>query len=514
MKHPLAWIVSFVLVAGCAASTTSVGHDDQRDATAAQQPQAKPAPTDTSGGNPLVAIRVLLSTGAVEDPSGKAGLASLTARLIAEGGSEARPYAEVLNALFPMAASLGVYTTKEQTVFYGTVHRDNLEAYARLVAELLLTPRFALDDFNRLKKKALDHVTKTLRSNDDEELGKHALTDLMYRRHPYQSPNAGTVRGLNGTTLDDVKAFYRTFYAVDRVLVGVSNGAPAGFAEAFRRRISAGLAKASPKRTALPKPPLASGLSMLIVQKQTRSVAISMGHPLPITRADDDFYPLFLAASYLGEHRTFNGVLMQKMRGKRGMNYGDYAYVETFLQDGWSTFPLPNTQRRQQHFEIWIRPVVPANAAFAIKQAIFETQKLVRDGIPQGDFDDTKAYLMSFSKLWTQDAGRRLGYAMDGELVGREIAAELARRLPAMTKAEVDRVLKAYIRPGDLRIAAVAQDAKTLRRLLLSGKKTPITYDTAGTPAEILAEDKLIEGYPLRLDRRRVDVKPASELFN
>jgi len=64
-----------------------------------------------------------------------------------------------------------------------------------------------------------------------------------------------------------------------------------------------------------------------------------MGHSLGITRADDDFYPLYLAGSYLGEHRTFNGLLMIELRQKRGLNYGDYAYVENFIQDGGTTFP-------------------------------------------------------------------------------------------------------------------------------------------------------------------------------
>ena len=108
-----------------------------------------------------------------------------------------------------------------------------------------------------------------------------------------------------------------------------------------------------------------------------------MGHPLDVTRKDPDFYPLTVARSYLGEHRTFNGVLMKHLREQRGLNYGDYAYVENFIQDGWSTFPLPNIPRRQQHFEIWLRPVPPQNSLFALRAALFETDKLIREGIPE-----------------------------------------------------------------------------------------------------------------------------------
>ena len=84
------------------------------------------------------------------------------------------------------------------------------------------------------------------------------------------------------------------------------------------------------------------GLEVTIVEKPAEATAISIGFPIDVTRRDDDFYALAVANSYLGEHRTFNGKLMQDLRGKRGLNYGDYSYIEDFIQDGTSTFPIPN----------------------------------------------------------------------------------------------------------------------------------------------------------------------------
>lgn len=41
------------------------------------------------------------------------------------------------------------------------------------------------------------------------------------------------------------------------------------------------------------------------------------------------------ATSCFGEHRQFHGIWMTEMREKRGLNYGDYAHAESFLQEGW-----------------------------------------------------------------------------------------------------------------------------------------------------------------------------------
>ena len=464
-----------------------------------------------SPGNPLVAIRLLFQVGAADDPAGKDGLAALTAAMLGSAGTQRRSWAEVLNALYPMAAEIQTYGDKDAFVFEGTVHRDNLAAFADLLAEQILTPRFADEDFTRHRQDALDFLTKTLRGNDDEDLGKQAFAALMFKGHPYGHPTAGTVSGLQAITLDDVRRFYTAMFTQDRLIVGVAGGYPDDFPETFAARFSALPAKGKPRKRLPPAPSKSSGV--VIVDKDARANAVSMGHLLDITRADDDFYPLYLAGSYLGEHRTFNGLLMVELRQKRGLNYGDYTYVENFIQDGGTTFPLTNIARRQQHFEIWLRPVAPQTATFAIRGALFELDRLVREGIPAAGFQATREFLLHYVDLWAQDPSRRLGYAIDALVYGKDIASELKARLPTMTKVQVDRAIRKHLDPRRLSIAIVSDNAAALRAQLLSGKPTPMTYDTQDTPAEILEQDKSIERFPLPVTPSRVKIVSAGVLF-
>jgi zinc protease len=500
-----------------------------RGALAAEPASTKPAkpaqagktPTSVGGirtvfipspSSPLCAIRLVFQIGAVDDPAGKEGLAALTAEMIGKAGSKARTYAELLDALYPLAAEIKVYGDKESVVYEGMVHRDNLAKFADLLAEQVLTPRFAEDDFHRNKENALDYVAKTLRGNADEDLGKQALATILYKGHPYGRPTQGTVAGLTAITLEDVKKFYAERYARSRLVIGVAGGYPAGFAETFAKRFAALPAKA-PAIPKLPPAPVIKENQVLIVQKDARANAISIGHTIDVTRKDADFYPLTIARSYLGEHRTFNGILMNHLRGNRGLNYGDYAYIENFIQDGWSTFPFPNIPRRQQHFEIWLRPVPPQNSLFALRDALFETDKLIREGIPQAGFEATKTFLANYASLWTQDVSRRLGYAIDAVLTGKDLVKELQARLPKMTKADVDKAVRKHLTLTGLSIAIVADHAQALADKLVSGEPTPITYDTAGTPPEILAEDKIIEKFPVPLNKDAVRVVPVDQMF-
>src|SRR3954468_4744590 len=79
--------------------------------------------------SPLVTFRILFNTGSASDPEGKEGLASLTASMLAGGGSRRMSYDQITNEFYPMATSFGYQIDKEMTVFEGTTHLDNLDHY-------------------------------------------------------------------------------------------------------------------------------------------------------------------------------------------------------------------------------------------------------------------------------------------------------------------------------------------------------------------------------------------------
>ena len=88
-------------------------------------------------------------------------------------------------------------------------------------------------------------------------------------------------------------------------------------------------------------------------------------------------------ASYFGQHRSSNSYLYSRLREARGLNYGDYAYIEYFPRGMFQFAPDANLGRQLQIFQIWIRPVEPQNGLFTLRAALFEYDKLVRDGMPK-----------------------------------------------------------------------------------------------------------------------------------
>ena len=462
--------------------------------------------------SPLVSIRLLFMTGAASDPPGQEGVASLTAAMLAEGGSRAMPYEQVVEAFYPMATGFGWQTDKEMTVFSGTTHVDNLEKYYAIIRDMLLDPGFRADDFTRLKSDAVNYLKTSLRQGNDEELGKEYLYNIIYAGHPYAHHNMGTVSSLEKLTLDDVRAFYRANYTQSNLVLGMAGGYPSDFAA----KVAADFAKL-PKGGAAQKkfsqPVVRPGMRVEIIQRETRATAISMGFPIAVNRSHKDWPALALVASYLGQHRNSASHLYQRLREARGLNYGDYAYVEYFPRGMFQFTPDPNLGRSSQIFQIWIRPVEPQNSMFALRAALYEYDKLVREGMKQEDFESIRSFLVKYANVLTSTQGARLGYALDSRYYGTpEYTAFMRAGLSKLTLADVNRAIKQHLATDRMRVVMITKDAEGLRDAIVKGAPSPITYNSP-KPADILAEDKVIEKYKVNVRPEQVVIVPVDKVF-
>jgi len=462
--------------------------------------------------SPVVNIRIVFTTGAMVDPADKPGLAHLTAAMLAAGGTKDLTYKQVVDAMFPMAASLNSQSDQEMTVFSGTTHVDNLPAYYKLVRSMLLDPGWREDDFKRIKDDAMNSLRVGLRGNNDEELGKEVLYSTLYRGTPYGHYSVGTISAIEKMTLDDLKTFYKQHYTQSNLILGLAGGYPADFLDQIKKDFAALPVKDETPIPAI-KPEPIDHTRAVIVEKNTRSVAYSFGFPIDVKRGDPDYPALLLMQSYLGPHRMSGGRLFQRIREIRGINYGDYAYIEYFPRGMFAMEPSPNLARRSQIFQIWIRPVEPPAAAFTLRLAFFELQKLIKDGIPAEDFNRTKEFLTKYVNVLTKTKNAQLGYAIDSLYYGiPDYNSYIKNGIAKLTVDQVNAAIRKHLRADRIQIVAVSANAEQLKKQLVGSGPAAIEYNSA-KPADILAEDKLVEKLDLGLRPEDVQIVPVADVF-
>jgi zinc protease len=469
-----------------------------------------PASLNLPSESPLVSFRILFKTGAASDPQGKEGVAALTAAMLSEGGSAQMSYDEIVKAFFPMAASVNAQVDKEMVVFQGTAHIETLDKYYAILRQMLLEPGWREDDFRRLKDEALNFLRIELRSNNEEELGKEVLYLNVYKDHPYGHQNTGTIAALEALTIDDVKQFYAAHFTQGNLVIGLAGKYPEGFAAKVAADFGV-LPEEAPAPVELPAPSAAKKLRIQILEKETRSTLISLGFPIDVTRGSPDWPALKLVQSYFGQHRSSKSYLYQQIREIRGMNYGDYCYIEYFPRGMFLTEPEPNVARRQQIFQIWIRPVEPQNGMFALRIALYELDKLVKQGMSQEDFESTREFLSKFVNLLTQTQSDQLGYALDSQYYGTpEFTDYLKDSLKKLTLEQVNEAIRKHLRSTDLDVVVITKDAQGMRKAIQSGAPSKVQY-VSNPPQPILDEDKIIGRY--KLDVGSLEVVPADAIF-
>jgi zinc protease len=462
---------------------------------------------------PRLDVKLVFAAGSAHDPKGKEGLASLTARMIAQAGSKDLRIDEIRKILFPMAGSFDAQVDREMTAFTGVIHRDNWNAFFDTALPQLTDPGFREEDFSRLKDAQRNALVQNLRNNNEEELGKERLQELIFRGTPYGHPVLGTVAGIDAITLDDVKGFAKKAYTRAALTVGVAGDAPPALAGRLGEEIAKlppGPALSAPEGVAGRRP---VGIEADIVKKETRATGISFGFPIAVTRAHADFAALSVARSWLGEHRSSSSHLYQRIRETRGMNYGDYAYIEAFPRGMFQFFPDANLARRAQIFEIWIRPVVPENAHMALRIAIRELDRLVNDGLTEEEFQVTRDYLMKNVYLLTSTQDHQLGHALDQKWYGLgEYVTTMREKLGKLTRADVNAAARRHLQTKDLSVVIITKDAEGLKEKLVTDAFSPIKYD-GEKPKELLDEDKVIGALKLGIRPEAVTITPVEDVF-
>ena len=463
--------------------------------------------------DPTISFRIWFKVGSQDDPPGKEGLAAITADMLTDASTQKNSYEQVLDKLFPLATGYSASSSVEMTVITGRTHKDNLAEYYPLLAEAILMPAFKKEDLDRIKSQALNYLENQLRYASDEELGKAILYNTIFDGTPYGHITRGTIDALNSITIDDVRKFYKEHFTRENVSVGLGGGFDAVLANRLTKDLEQ-LPTGSPKRAAAPEPKRTRGRNVTIVEKEGQSTAISMGFPISILRGSKEWYALAIANSWLGEHRNSSSHLYQVIREKRGLNYGDYSYIENFPNGGGRQMPPQNVCRRKQIFEMWIRPVPHEARHFALRAALREFKNLVDHGMTAEEFELTRNFLHKYVLHYAPTTSERLGYAIDDVFysINGSHLENFRKMMKEITWKEVNDAIKKHWQYNDMQIAIITKDAAALSDALASETPSPITYSSP-KPYQVMEEDKEISTFPLSIKPKNIRIVKVEDLF-
>ena len=273
------------------------------------------------GRVPLVSVQFLLRCGAVNDPVGKEGLASLTASMLDEGAGDLDSV-ELAKALDRLGATFAVAASHENCTVSLSVLERHLGAALDVFADVLLRPTFDEKEWERVK---------TLRINDLRQardrpthVARHVSAILLYGKdHPYGRPTSGYPETVESISLDDIRAFYKKHWvSAGGVVVTCGNLKLAKLESLLEPRFGAWASSDAPSAAADYQPPKLGDHArpkIAIAHKENaQQTVISIAGP-GIPRKDPDYMALSLANIAFGG--SFTSRLLQNLRVKHSYTY-------------------------------------------------------------------------------------------------------------------------------------------------------------------------------------------------
>lgn len=274
---------------------------------------------------PIVSINVAFAAGSANDPPGKAGLAEITYLTLLEGAGDLDALA--LDEAFADLGTSAFASVSYDGALVGTqVLTRNLDEAARLLAEIVLRPRFRPESFERRKQLQLGSLAGMV--GNPRYLASVAFSEAVFGKdHPYGQPRSGTPESVGGLQLADAKAFWQRHAGPKAAAFVAAGDITLEEAVELARRYFGGWRG---EATRPPKPSAATtgterkavvfvpkaGLNQTVIQ--VGRPALEAGHP--------DQYALELASTVFGGF--FGSRLNMNLREERGYTYGARAWVD------------------------------------------------------------------------------------------------------------------------------------------------------------------------------------------
>ena len=272
---------------------------------------------------PVVNFSLRIDGGQSLDHQDKLGTAYLLAQSMNEGTVNKTPQ-QLEEAIGLLGATLSVRGDKESITISGQCLAKNFAQTMELLREILLTPRFDTNEFDRLKATRLTRIQQA--KGNARQIASNAYMKLIYgESHVSGMPTGGIKRTVNNIKLEDIKAFYNNNMSPKNASFHLVGAVPQQQVEDALKLLTDWQGKVitmpqQPKTVSVKKPKL-----YFIDLPNAKQSVIYVGKTV-VDGFDEDFYPIQFANNRLGGGMSAR--LAQTLRIQKGYTYGAYSYLQ------------------------------------------------------------------------------------------------------------------------------------------------------------------------------------------
>jgi zinc protease len=163
---------------------------------------------------PLIAFSGFVRGGALADPAGKLGVASMVAGLLDRGAGKRSAF-EFADAVEGAGGSFNAGAGAESISFNGQFLARDRALMIELLSDALMRPHFDAAEFGNYRDREIEFIKSAKDSDPSQIIGIYGRAAL-FGSHPFGRPQGGSERSLASITQGDVIAYHAANFGADR----------------------------------------------------------------------------------------------------------------------------------------------------------------------------------------------------------------------------------------------------------------------------------------------------------
>ena len=269
----------------------------------------------------VVAFQTLVGTGTAIESSSLAGVSSFTNALLLRG-TEGRTEEEIFDAIENLGASLSQSQLPDMANVSLVATAETWQDALPIYLEVLTSPAFTEEEFNRLKRDSL----LSIEAQGDDNFGTiyDQLLLSLYGDSGYGNPDLGTLESMENLTLAQVQDFYARHYVPENMVVTVVGNINA---ELMAARLGTALGALESTESPFEKGSRSIDLSeprTVTTEKTEANLAwLVMGFPGP-PMASDDYAAMKVLNSVVGSGSSSR--MFSIIRDQQGLAYATGSF--------------------------------------------------------------------------------------------------------------------------------------------------------------------------------------------
>ena len=271
-----------------------------------------------------VSLGVWVNAGARNEEASNNGVSHLLEHM-AFKGTRRRSSLDIATEIENVGGHLNAYTSRETTVYYATVLKENLDLALDIVADIVMNSTFAEEELDRERGVVLQEIGQANDTPDD--IVFDLFQETAYPDQPLGRPILGTAETVGSMPRQTLVDYIGSQYGGDRMVLSAAGNLDPD--DLFRRAEDAfaGIETSS-------APMAVEGRYTGGDLRQPRDLEqahLVMGFE-GVAFKDEDYYPLAVLSTALGGGMSSR--LFQEIREKRGLVYSIYTFSSAFADGG------------------------------------------------------------------------------------------------------------------------------------------------------------------------------------